>query len=121
MDLPMTAPHPTSTLLDNFERQDQVFAPAFSILQEAITQQAFPAASVAVTYRNQLIILKALGHLTYDAGAPFLASFARKPALSLSKEPALSLSKGGIPRPRKPLSLRSASALPKNPSLCDGL
>jgi serine-type D-Ala-D-Ala carboxypeptidase len=117
MDLPMTAPHPSSTLLDNFEHQDQVFAPAFSILQEAITQQAFPAASVAVTYREQLIILKALGHLTYEAGAPsfsrsvreggdfdvhsatrnvgapFLASFARKPALSLSKEPALSLSK----------------------------
>src|ERR1700736_3794365 len=95
MDLSMTAPSLPSTLLDACEHQDQVFAPAFSILQEAITQQAFPAASVAVTYRNQLIILKALGHLTYDAGAPFLASFARKPALSLSKEPALSLSKGG--------------------------
>jgi serine-type D-Ala-D-Ala carboxypeptidase len=66
-----------------FEHQDDVFAPAFSILQEAITQQAFPAASVALTYRGKLIALKALGHFTYQApsenegGAPFLASFAR--------------------------------------------
>jgi len=57
-----------------FEHQDEVFAPAFSILQEAITHQAFPAASVAVTYRGKLIALKALGHFTYEAGAP---SFAR--------------------------------------------
>jgi CubicO group peptidase (beta-lactamase class C family) len=74
MDLSMTAPSLPSTLLDACEHQDQVFAPAFSILQEAITQQAFPAASVAVTDRGQLIILKALGHLTYEAGT---ASFPR--------------------------------------------
>jgi CubicO group peptidase (beta-lactamase class C family) len=66
----MTAPHPPSTLLENFEHQDEVFAPAFSILQEAITQQAFPSASVAVTHRSSLVALKALGHFTYEAGAP---------------------------------------------------
>ena len=71
MDLSMTAPSLPSTLLDACEHQDQVFAPAFSILQEAITQQAFPAASVAVTDRGQLIILKALGHLTEAGTASF--------------------------------------------------
>jgi CubicO group peptidase (beta-lactamase class C family) len=84
MDLPMIAPVPSSTLLQAFEQQDKIFARAFSILQEAITQQAFPSASIAVTYRGQLIARKAMGHFTYEAlspeqevGAPFLASFAR--------------------------------------------
>ncbi len=81
-----------------FEHQDEVFAAAFTTLQEAITHRAFPSASVAVTYRGKLIVLKALGHLTYDkvadsdlqsstpnGGAPLLASLTRKPPLSLSK------------------------------------
>jgi CubicO group peptidase (beta-lactamase class C family) len=98
MDFSMPAPHPSSSLIEAFENQDQVFAAAFSILQEAITQQAFPAASLAVTHDGRLVARKGLGHFTYDAGgvggilsttpeggAPFLASFARKPALSLSK------------------------------------
>jgi serine-type D-Ala-D-Ala carboxypeptidase len=103
-------PASTATSLQAaFEDQDEVFAPAFSILQEAITQKDFPAASIAVTHRGSLVALKALGHFTYDAGAPplsrslrkggdfdlqspppdvgapLLASFARKPALSLPK------------------------------------
>jgi CubicO group peptidase (beta-lactamase class C family) len=112
MDFSMSAPHPSSPLLEAFEHQDKVFAPAFSILQEAITQQAFPAASIAVTHQGHLVARKALGHFTYEPdtgapsfsrslregggfdvksttpepGAPFLASFARKPALSLSKD-----------------------------------
>ncbi len=60
-----------------FEHQDEIFAPAFLLLQEAITRQAFPAASVAVAYRGQLIALKSLGHFIYEtpsgeltAGAP---------------------------------------------------
>ena len=67
----MAPPETSSPLIENFDRQDQVFAQAFSILQEAITNQAFPAASVAVTYRGRLIARKALGHLTYDEGANF--------------------------------------------------
>ena len=77
MDFSMTAPRPSSPLLEALERQNEVFAPAFSILQEAITQQAFPAASVAVTHRGRLVALKALGRFTYDAGAPSFASVAR--------------------------------------------
>jgi CubicO group peptidase (beta-lactamase class C family) len=77
MDFSMTAPRPSSPLLEALERQNEVFAPAFSILQEAITQQAFPAASVAVTHRGRLVALKALGRFTYDAGAPSFASVAK--------------------------------------------
>ncbi len=66
----MASPETLSPLIENFEQQDQVFTNAFSILQEAITNQAFPAVSIAVTYRGRLIALKALGHLTYEAGAP---------------------------------------------------
>jgi serine-type D-Ala-D-Ala carboxypeptidase len=56
-------------LLDAFEQQDEKFGAAFSILQEAIVQQCFPAASVAVTHRGQLIALKALGRFTYEPTA----------------------------------------------------
>src|SRR5580700_3396279 len=88
MDLSMPAPHPSSTLQEAFENQDEVFAAAFAILHEAINQKAFPAASIAVTHQGNLIALKALGRVTPKAGAP---SFSR----SLREEPALSLPKGG--------------------------
>jgi CubicO group peptidase (beta-lactamase class C family) len=88
MDLSMPAPRPSSTLQEAFENQDAAFAPAFAILQEAINQKAFPAASIAVTHQGNLIALKALGRVTPKAGAP---SFSR----SLREEPALSLPKGG--------------------------
>jgi CubicO group peptidase (beta-lactamase class C family) len=93
MNSSMTSSYP-STPLEKFDHQDKVFAQAFTILQQAIDQQAFPAASVAVTHQGNLVALKALGSFTYDEkpgaphfspGAPFLASFARKPALSLPK------------------------------------
>jgi CubicO group peptidase (beta-lactamase class C family) len=76
MDFSMPPPHPISPA-DAFDHQDKVFAPAFSILQEAIAQKAFPAASIAVTHGGRLVALKALGTFTYDktkAGAP---SFSR--------------------------------------------
>ncbi len=72
MNSSMTAPHPSSTPPEKFDDQDKTFAQAFTILQEAIDQQAFPAASLAVTHQGNLLALKALGTFTYDekAGAP---------------------------------------------------
>lgn len=78
-------PSASSPLLDAFEHQDEQFASAFLILREAMAQRAFPAVSVAITYRGVLIALKALGHFTYDeiapdgekVAAPLLASFAK--------------------------------------------
>jgi serine-type D-Ala-D-Ala carboxypeptidase len=80
MDLSMPAPDPSSPLLEGFEHQNEIFAPAFSILEEAIVQRSFPGASIAVTHRSHLIALKALGSFTYDemkAVAPSVASFAK--------------------------------------------
>ncbi len=57
-------------MLDAFEHQDKVFASAFSTLQEAIAEQAFPTASIAVTHRGSLIALKALGRFTYEPNSP---------------------------------------------------
>ena len=68
-----------------FDDQEKVFAKAFGILQNAIAENAFPAASIAVTQSNRLIALKGFGRVTKDGGAPLLASLARKPALRLSK------------------------------------
>jgi len=68
----MPAPHPSSPT-EALAHQDEVFAPAFSILQEAIAQKAFPAASFAVTHRSRLVARKALGTFTYEetkTGAP---------------------------------------------------
>lgn len=50
--------------------QDQTFAGAFRILEEAIAQKAFPAASVAVTHAGKLVAQKALGRFTYDENSP---------------------------------------------------
>ena len=66
----MTAPDPLLPLLDTCERQDEVFASAFGILQEAIAQRVFPAASVAATHQSRLIALRAFGQFTYESNAP---------------------------------------------------
>src|SRR5581483_11270612 len=46
--------------------QDRIFGIAFRVLEQAIEQRAFPAASVAVTHAGKLVALKALGRFTYD-------------------------------------------------------
>jgi serine-type D-Ala-D-Ala carboxypeptidase len=52
--------------LPRYEKQDEIFSSAFEILGEAIEKQAFPGATAAVTLRDELIALKALGRFTYD-------------------------------------------------------
>jgi len=53
--------------------QDERFAHAFAIIRKAIEGRAFPGASLAVTHRGALVVRKAFGRLTYDAGAPAVA------------------------------------------------
>lgn len=48
------------------ENQDERFAAAFRIMEDAIRARAFPAASVAVLYRDDLIALSARGRQTYS-------------------------------------------------------
>ncbi|MGH9504060.1 MAG: serine hydrolase domain-containing protein [Terriglobales bacterium] len=49
-----------------YQRQDVIFADAFHILQEAIVQAVFPAASIAVTFQGKLIALRAFGRFSYE-------------------------------------------------------
>jgi serine-type D-Ala-D-Ala carboxypeptidase len=53
-----------------FEQQDVVFARAFKVLRQTIADQAFPAASLAITHQSKLIALRAFGRFTYAADAP---------------------------------------------------
>jgi len=70
----MSAPEPLMPLLSAFEHQDYRFASAFSVLEEAISQRAFPAASVAATFAGRLIALKAFGRFTYEHDSPAVTS-----------------------------------------------
>ena len=66
----------TSTLAPAFDKQDEQFSAAFSILREAVTQRAFPAASTAVTYKGRLLAVKSFGAFVYpEPGAPLLTDF----------------------------------------------
>ena len=59
-------PSGSSSLVASFEDQDEIFAAAFAILEEAIVQRAFPAASIAVTHAGKLIALKSFGSFIYE-------------------------------------------------------
>ncbi len=52
------------------EHQDAVFTPAFDLIRQAITDRIFPAASVAVTDKGNLVALKAFGRFTYESDSP---------------------------------------------------
>src|SRR5437667_4515538 len=50
----------------HLEGQERVFATAFTLLQRAVEERAFPCASVAVTHSGKLVALKAFGCFTYE-------------------------------------------------------
>ncbi len=58
------------SLRSQFQDQDQVFTRAFQVLEDGITQKAFPGASVAITHSGKLVALKALGRFTYEPESP---------------------------------------------------
>jgi serine-type D-Ala-D-Ala carboxypeptidase len=53
-----------------YEGQNGIFGKAFDILQAAIVQRTFPAASIAVTFQGKLVALKAFGRFTYESDSP---------------------------------------------------
>jgi CubicO group peptidase (beta-lactamase class C family) len=59
-----------SFLVRNFVAQDDRFRDAFSALEKAIAARAFPACSLAVTLRGELVAHKPLGRFTYDLASP---------------------------------------------------
>jgi CubicO group peptidase (beta-lactamase class C family) len=68
--LNVTDPTSPWSLIPAFERQNRIFSSAFSILDDAIAQRAFPAASVAIAEHDALVGLKAFGHFTYHPDSP---------------------------------------------------
>ena len=55
-----------SFLVRNTTAQDDHFRAAFAILVQAIEARAFPACSLSVAQRGELVVHKALGRFTYD-------------------------------------------------------
>jgi serine-type D-Ala-D-Ala carboxypeptidase len=74
-----------SFLARNSAAQDDHFRAAFALLGNAIAARAFPACSVAVTLRGELIAHKALGHFTYDPASPAVAADSIFDLASVSK------------------------------------
>ena len=52
------------------EQQDAGFAPAYELIRRAIADHTFPAASIAITHRGNLVGLRSFGHFTYEADSP---------------------------------------------------
>lgn len=61
MSLSRHNPRPASA----FEDQEQRFQAPFEILRSAIATRAFPGASVAITYRGDVVALQGFGRFTY--------------------------------------------------------
>ena len=68
-----------------YQQQDAVLRRAFDVLRQAIADQAFPAASVAIAWRGKLIALKALGRFTYEPDSPEVTTASIFDLASLSK------------------------------------
>ena len=81
----MPLPAPLTPLLHASEDQDHVFASAFAVLEEAIAERAFPAASVAIAVRRRLIAVKAFGRFTYESSARLVSPATLFDLASLTK------------------------------------
>ena len=74
-----------SFLVRNFDAQDERFRGAFGILEKALAARAFPACSLAVTFRGELVVHKALGRFTYDPASPEVSTASIFDLASLTK------------------------------------
>ena len=88
MPLNLTLPNRESGfsfLLRNFSAQDDHFPNAFSILETAIAAHAFPACSLAIASRGELVAHKALGRFTYDPASSEVTTASLFDLASLTK------------------------------------
>jgi CubicO group peptidase (beta-lactamase class C family) len=74
-----------SFLARNFTAQDDRFRSAFGILEKAISARAFPACSLAVTLRGELVAHKACGRFTHDPASPEITTASLCDLASLTK------------------------------------
>ncbi len=86
--LNLTLPHRDSGfsfLVRNLVAQDDRFLSAFGILEKAIAARAFPACSLAVTFRGELVAHKTLGRFTFDPASPEVSAASIFDLASLTK------------------------------------
>lgn len=76
---------PAQGSLPAYDQQDTNFAAAFTVLTQAITQRAFPSASVAITQDAKLVCLKAFGHFIYENDSPAVTTASIFDVASLTK------------------------------------
>ena len=69
----------------NCAAQDDRFRNAFGTLENAIAARAFPACSLAVTLRGELVAHKAFGRFTYDPASPQVTTATLFDLASLTK------------------------------------
>ncbi len=62
-----------------------IFSEAFAVLENAIAQRAFPAASIAVTSHGKLAALRAFGAFNYEPGSPQVTTASVFDLASVSK------------------------------------
>jgi serine-type D-Ala-D-Ala carboxypeptidase len=74
-----------SFLVRNCSAQDQRFRSAFDILEKAIAGRAFPACSLAVSFRGEIVAHKSLGRFTYDPASPEVTAASLFDVASLTK------------------------------------
>jgi CubicO group peptidase (beta-lactamase class C family) len=80
-----TLPIAPNPLVHAFATQDEEFAPAFSVLKDAIVGGAFPGASIAITLAGRLLGLKAFGQFTYEPDSPIVTTDTLFDLASLTK------------------------------------
>lgn len=65
----MTIPPPQVAIPDSASAQRRQFAAAYSVLEQAIQERAFPGAAFGVLAHNQVLALDGIGCFTYDPAA----------------------------------------------------
>jgi len=75
----------SSSLATYCAEQNRQFARAFALLEDAIRQQAFPGAVLAVAHRGNLVAHKAVGRFTYDPCSPVVEPHTIYDLASVSK------------------------------------
>jgi CubicO group peptidase (beta-lactamase class C family) len=74
-----------SFLVRNFVAQDDRFSSAFGVVERAVSAQAFPGCSLAITLGGELVAHKAIGRFTYDPASPEVTTASIFDLASLTK------------------------------------
>ena len=69
----------------NFVAQDDRFSSAFGVVERAVSAQAFPGCSLAITLGGELVAHKAIGRFTYDPASPEVTTASIFDLASLTK------------------------------------